>query len=111
MAKKKKFSAKLEKMGNGTFITIPFDVEEFFGKKRVKVKATFDGEPYQGSITRMGGCDHILLVKKEIRQKLGKDEGDSIKVVVEEDTEPRVVVIPDDFKKELAKDKKVKAFF
>ena len=43
--------------------------------------------------------------------KIGKTFGDEIKIIVEEDTEPRVLEIPKDLLKELKKDKDAKAFF
>jgi len=99
------FTAIIEDAGKGgAYITIPFDVEQIFGKKRVKVKAWFDGEYYQGSLVRMGGSNHILGVRKEIREKIGKSIGDEITVVLEEDTEPRQVVIPQDLMNALEDD-------
>lgn len=95
----------------GAYVTIPFDVEAVFGKKRVKVKATFDGEPYRGSIVRMGGPDHFLIVRKDIRTAIGKQPGDEVAVTVEEDTEPRVVAVPDDLAAALDAAPGAKAFF
>jgi bifunctional DNA-binding transcriptional regulator/antitoxin component of YhaV-PrlF toxin-antitoxin module len=87
--------------GGGTFVVVPFDVEARFGKKRVKVKATIDGVPYRGSLMRMGGPCHMLGVLKEIREQLGKRPGDQVCVVLEEDTEPRLVQVPEDLRQAL----------
>jgi bifunctional DNA-binding transcriptional regulator/antitoxin component of YhaV-PrlF toxin-antitoxin module len=87
--------------GGGAFVSIPFDVERVFGKKRVPVEATIDAESYRGTLVRMGGPSHILPVLKEIRQKIGKGPGDAVDVVVEEDLKPRVVVVPRDLMKAL----------
>jgi len=96
------FKAVLEsEVGGGAWVTVPFDVEQAFGKKRVKVKATFDGEPYRGSLVRMGGACHRLGVLKEIRQKIGKGPGDEVTVMLEEDTEPRLVAVPPDLQEAL----------
>ena len=57
-------------------------------KKRVKIKATIDGEPYRGTLVRMGSPQHMLLVLKEIREKVGKSFGDKVAVELEEDIEP-----------------------
>lgn len=48
---------------NGGYIEPPFDVYEVFGAKRVKVKATFDGIKYRGSLVRMGGCYMIGITR------------------------------------------------
>jgi Bacteriocin-protection, YdeI or OmpD-Associated/Domain of unknown function (DUF1905) len=112
MNKKHTFSAVIENAGaGGAYVRIPFNVEEAFGNKRVKVKATFDGEPYRGLLVRMGEPYHLLILLKEIREKIGKDFGDQVKVTVEEDVEPRVVEVPADLQKELSKNKDAQAFF
>lgn len=97
--------------GGGAYIVIPFDVEEMYGKKRVKVKATFDGEHYRGSLVRMGAEYHIIGVRKDIRKKIGKDIGDMVRVSIEEDTEPRTVEVPDDLKKALNENKEAEDAF
>jgi len=62
-------------------------------------------------LVRMGSECHLLLILKEIREKIGKTFGDEVKVTVEPDTEPRVIEIPKDLMKEFKKDKEAKAFF
>ena len=112
MNQRYKFRAVIEEAGGGgAFVTIPFDVEEAFGKKRVKVKAFIDGELYRGSLVRMGSTNHILGVLKEIRLKIGKSYGDEVEISIEEDTEPRVVEIPQDLKEELDQDPEAQAIF
>lgn len=39
---------------NGAYVRFPYDIREEFGKGRVKVQASFDGVPYDGSIVNMG---------------------------------------------------------
>ncbi|MBN2084890.1 MAG: DUF1905 domain-containing protein [Anaerolineales bacterium] len=102
MTPPKKFQAVIEDAGKGgAFVTVPFDVEQEYGKKRVKVRATFNGEPYRGSLVRMGTPGHILGVQKAIRTRIGKTIGDTIEVTVEEDAARREIVIPKDLKKAL----------
>ena len=106
------FKAKLQDAGRGgVYVDLPFDVKEAFGKGgRIKIKATFDGEPYRGSLFPYGG-KYFLPVLKAIREKLGKQIGDTIKVTLAEDTEERTVEIPADFQKALNKNKTAKAIF
>jgi hypothetical protein len=107
-----KFKAKIENAGGGgAFVSVPFDVEQAFGKKRVKVLATIEGIPYRGSLVRMGTECHILPVLKEIRQQTGKDFGDEIEVVVEEDTAPRQVELPPDMQQALEASPQAQAFY
>lgn len=73
----------------GAYIRFPYDIREEFGKGRVKVNVTFDGEPYCGSIVNMGvknadgSVCYILGVRKDIRGKIGKQPGDEVSVSVE----------------------------
>ena len=38
----------------GAYVIFPWDIRKEFGKGRVKVHATFDGIPYDGSVVNMG---------------------------------------------------------
>ncbi len=112
MSKKHTFTAMIQDVSaGGAFVEIPFDVEKAFGEKRPKVKATFEGVPYRGILSRMGTENHILIVLKNIREQIGKSAGDTIKVTVELDTEPRILELPKELIKELKKDKVAKTFF
>lgn len=81
---------------NAAYIEPPFDVKEVFGSKRVKVKASFDGIEYRGSVVSMGGC-YVLGLTQEIRNKIGKGFGEEVHVTLEKDEEERSMEIPDDF--------------
>jgi len=86
------FEAIIQKVPDidGAYIEFPYDVKAEFGKGRVKVHATFDGEPYDGSIVNMGikntdgSVCYIIGVRKDIRTKIGKQPGNSIKVTITE---------------------------
>ena len=80
------FEAEIIKVPNidGAYVEIPFDVKAEFGKGRVPVNATFDGEQYEGSLVKMKTPCHIIGIRKEIRAKIGKQPGDIIKVTLQE---------------------------
>lgn len=69
---------------DGAYVEFPHDVRAVFGKGRVKVRATFDGVPYDGSLVRMGTPGHILGLRKDIRAKIGKGPGDTVHVTLRE---------------------------
>jgi len=109
---KKTFKAVIQGAGGGgAFVEVPFDVEQVFGSKRPKVKADIEGVAYRGLLVRMGGQAHLLLILKSIREQIGKTFGDTIKVTVELDLEPRVIEIPKDLLKEFKKNKEAFSFF
>ncbi len=72
----------------GAYVPFPHDVRAEFGKGRVKVHATFDGAPYDGSVVNMGvrNADgtvcYILGIRKDIRAAIGKQPGDTVHVTV-----------------------------
>lgn len=112
MTNKHTFTATIQDAGEGgAFVEVPFDVEAAFGSKRPKVVATIDGVPYRGSLVRMGGDKHILIVLKGIREQIGKSYNDEVIVNIEADTEPRVVNIPVDLAEALNADARAKAHF
>ena len=73
----------------GGWVAFPRDIRQLFGKGRVKVHASFDGIPYDGSIVNMGvknadgSICYVIGVRKAIREALGKGEGDTLHVVIE----------------------------
>ena len=77
--------------GEGQISPIRYDIRREFGKGRVKVLATFDGVPYSGSIVNMGvknpdgSVCYIIGIRKDIREKIGKQPGDRVFVTVTEE--------------------------
>lgn len=78
------FEAEIKKVPDmdGAYVEMPFDIRDTYGKGRVKVHATFGGEPYDGSIVNMGvkhddgTLCYILGLRKDIRAKINKQPGD-----------------------------------
>ncbi|MDF9824189.1 hypothetical protein M2475_000547 [Breznakia sp. PF5-3] len=81
-----KFEAVIKKVPDidGAYVEIPFDVKAEFNKGRVPVHATFDGEPYDGSLVRMKTVNHIIGIRKDIRKKINKQPGDRVLVTLVE---------------------------
>ncbi|MBR6174319.1 MAG: DUF1905 domain-containing protein [Bacteroidales bacterium] len=65
-------------------VEVPFDIKSLYGKGRLSVHATFDGEPYDGQIVKMGTPCFIIGVRKDIRKQIGKSFGDVVHVTFEE---------------------------
>lgn len=80
------FEAIIKKVPDidGAYIEFPYDVRKEFGKGRVKVHAVFDGVPYDGSLVRMKTPGHIIGVRKDIRNIIEKQPGDTIQVSIME---------------------------
>ena len=84
------FQAQIEPVPDkgGAYVRFPYDIRKEFGKGRVKAEITFDGQPYSGSIVNMGvknedgSVCYIIGIRKDIREKIGKQPGDTVKVTV-----------------------------
>jgi hypothetical protein len=81
------FTAKLQKSpnkGGWTYVIWP-KCSDFFGTNgAVKVSGKIDGHPFQSSFMAMGDGNQMLPVKAAIRQAIGKEVGDTVRVVLEE---------------------------
>lgn len=91
------FETVLEKHENmdATGITIPFDVEQVFGQKRVPVRVWINDAEYRTTVMRMGGR-YMMAVPKAFRDAAGIKAGETITVTMEKDTEKRAVEVPKD---------------
>ena len=96
----------------GVFVVIPFSVPEVFGTRgRVPVQVTFDGYPYQGSITPLGDGHHALHVLKQIRKAVDKTIGDTVRVTLSRDVMERKMEAPADLAAQLATNAPAAAYF
>lgn len=97
--------------GSASFLPFPWDPKECFGKGNlVPVHIDFEGETYRGDIANMGSGPCIVVLKR-IREKLGKGPGDSIRVRLWHDTEPRIVEAPADLAEGLADAPEAQSFW
>jgi hypothetical protein len=110
---RKRFEAAIiEARGGGAFVELPFSAAEVFGTRgQLRVKGTIDGHAFQSSIAPMGGGSHVLGLHKATREAIGKSIGDRVSIVIERDTAERTVVLPDDFRRALSKDKNALRIF
>jgi hypothetical protein len=98
--------------GSWTYFEAPFDVPTVFGTRaRVPVVGTINGAAFRSTLSPMGGGKHIMPLRKELRAAAAIAVGDSARLVIRRDTQPRVVTVPVDMKKMIGASKKLSAFW
>lgn len=109
---RQEFDIQLVQYDDGAVsFVMPFSVPDVFGTKgQVRVRGSIDGHPYRSSIAPYGG-KHYLVIRRALRETVGKTAGDTVHIVMEIDTEPRVVKVPEDLQTALDSHDKAKEVF
>ena len=107
----KTFKAKLGgEKGEGPAVEIPFDVKATYGSARPKVSVTVNGVTLRTTVAAYGGRSYVGF-RKDIRDAAGLEMGKTITVTIEPDTEPRIVDVPADLTRALAKNAAARKIF
>jgi len=96
----------------GTYAEFPFDSQKAFGTKRhVWCEVRVDGHKVCMNLLPNGQGGHWLHLKKEIRDAIGKNEGDKVKIELQRATKPRTVTVPEYLQWLLDNDKEMTKYF
>jgi hypothetical protein len=69
-------------------------VSDFFGRGNVAIRGTISGLAMKGTLVPTRPSGHVLHLNAEIRRGAGAEVGDTVVIVLEFDSEPRVRAIP-----------------
>src|SRR5580658_8175618 len=100
----KTYRTKVVQHDSMSYIPVPFDPKEVFGKIRAPVKVTVNGYTYRSTICLMGGIMAVPL-RKSNREAAGVSDGENHEIKLVLDTEQRTVELPADVRKLLKSSK------
>jgi antitoxin component of MazEF toxin-antitoxin module len=91
-----RITVELQKRGPAAAIVLTDEQVATLGPaKTPPVRFTINGQTVEGRVGRMGG-ENLVGLNKAVRTQLGVEAGDTVDVVIEPDTAPREVTLPDD---------------
>jgi len=83
-------------------IEIPYDVKATYGSARPKVAVTVNGVTLRTTVAVCGGRS-LIGIRREIREQMGIEIGQTITLRIEPDAALRIVDTPTDLKRALAR--------
>lgn len=66
--------------GGWTYVVTDWTAAYFGTRGRVKVAATADGIPFVGTFMALGDGTHKLALTADLREHIGKSEGDAVTI-------------------------------
>ncbi len=91
---------------------VPKRVSQAFGHRGyIPVEGTLNGHPIRATLVPTGGGRHRLFVNGDMRKRANVDVGDRVQIVLEVDTRPRIIPMPENFALALNRNTKAKAAF
>lgn len=109
-----RFATTLKPYGEGGAypgLFLARSVSAKLGRARVPVVLTLNGHLARTSAFPLGDGTHYIHINRQMREAARVAPGDRVRVTLEVDTKPRVVIAPADLRGALARSAKARAVF
>jgi uncharacterized protein YdeI (YjbR/CyaY-like superfamily) len=110
-----RFEARLERLRsrlNWIIIHLPFDAAQVWGLRgQIKVKGEINGFAFRTSLFPGREGRHFLLVNKQMQKGARAIEGSVARFQIALDREERIVIIPNELKRILSKDRSLRRWY
>jgi uncharacterized protein YdeI (YjbR/CyaY-like superfamily) len=109
------FEATLERSRdklNWVVVRVPFDVQRVWGTRgQLKVKGEINDFPFRTSLFPDGKGHHTLVVNKKMQKGARAFFGSKARIRLEPDTAERVLTVPGELARVLARSKRLRKFY
>jgi hypothetical protein len=102
------FDAQIVDMGPAVAVELAEEVLDALGGKRVPVTVTINGFTFRTTTATMGGR-RLVGLNKANKTAAGVEAGERVEVTIANDTQERVVEVPADLARAMARSKPAKA--
>lgn len=106
------FEANIYKVGINPCVDVPLHITKKMtpSKGYIPVKGKIKNHPFNQTLVTVKNAEYRLYVNGPMLKGSGTKLGDTVKFIIEQDHEPKIIPMPEEFKRKLDQHKLLTAF-